>query len=270
MTARNFLIRGLLAGLIAGVCAFLVGYVVGEPHVDAAIAVEEATAAAEEDVAATVEAAAVAEESEAGHSHGEAEETVVSRDNQRTWGLATATIATGTALGGIVALVAASAIGRIGRLTPGQSTALISAVGFVSLSLVPFLKYPATPPAVGDPETIAGRTAAYFGYLLVSVVAATLAVALAQYLLRTRTAFQAVVIPTAGYLVVVVVAGYLMPTVNELGNFPADTLWYFRRASMITLATVWAVIGVVLTALVGKLYERETQGAPDRTVAAVS
>ena len=49
-----------------------------------------------------------------------------------------------------------------------------------------------------------------------------------------------------GYLAVVVVAGHLFATVNEVGDFPADTLWFFRRASLITLATMWAVIGVVL------------------------
>ena len=255
MTARNVLVRGLLAGFLAGVVTFFVGYVLGEPHVNAAIAVEQARIATEE--AAAEQPATAAKEPAAGHGHA-AGETVVSRDSQRTWGLATATIAAGTALGGIVALVAASAIGRIGRLTPGQSTALVSAVGFVSVSLVPFLKYPPTPPAVGNAQTIGSRTSAYFGYLLISVVAAALAVVLASYLLRTRTTFQAVVISCAAYLVSVVVAGYLMPTVNELGDFPADTLWYFRRASIVTLATLWAVIGVVLTALIGKLYERDT------------
>jgi len=39
------------------------------------------------------------------------------------------------------------------------------------------------------------------------------------------------------YVVVMVVAGVLMPTVNEVGDFPADTLWYFRRDSLITSAT---------------------------------
>ena len=42
MTARNFLIRGLLAGVLAGFVAFLVAHQVGEPHVDRAIAIEEA------------------------------------------------------------------------------------------------------------------------------------------------------------------------------------------------------------------------------------
>ena len=45
---------------------------------------------------------------------------------------------------------------------------------------------------------------------------------------------------SALYLVVMVVAGQLLPTVNEVGDFPADTLWYFRRASLLTLATMWA------------------------------
>jgi hypothetical protein len=59
-----------------------------------------------------------------------------------------------------------------------------------------------------------------------------------------------------------------MPTVNEIGDFPGDTLWYFRRDSLITLATMWAVIGVVLTALVGRLYERERQADARRELAA--
>ena len=74
------------------------------------------------------------------------------------------------------------------------------------------------------------------------------------------------------YLVVVVVAGLLMPTVNEVGDFPADTLWYFRRASIITLATMWAGIGVLLVGLVGRLHRdasttaarREPGGQPVR------
>ena len=42
MNARAFLVRGLLAGLLAGLATFFVAHQVGEPHVDAAIAVEEA------------------------------------------------------------------------------------------------------------------------------------------------------------------------------------------------------------------------------------
>ena len=46
LNARTFLVRGLLAGLIAGFVAFGVAYVVGEPSVNAAIAIEEADSTA--------------------------------------------------------------------------------------------------------------------------------------------------------------------------------------------------------------------------------
>jgi predicted cobalt transporter CbtA len=259
MTARNFLIRGLLAGLFAGLITFAVANVFGEPSVDAAIAIEEAGAAVEEQPA---------HDHGDGHAHGEDAGTEVSRTVQKTFGLGTATIAVGVALGGLVALVAAATVGRVRRLTPTQSTALVALVGFVSVALVPFLKYPATPPAVGDADTIGARTGYYFLYLIGSVVAAALAVALGRYLSDRLRAVEAVTVAVVAYLVVVVGLGHLLPTVNEIGEFPGDTLWYFRRASLITLATLWLVIGVLLTALVGRLYERETRAAQRRELAA--
>lgn len=246
MTARNILIRGLLAGLIAGLFTFIVAHQIGEPQIDTAIALEEAGAAVAETPAVD----------QAEHSHAD-EGTEVSRENQSTWGLLTGTLLVGTALGGIVAVAAAFAVGRLGALRPGQSTAVVALVGFVSVSLVPFLKYPATPPAVGSGDTIGSRTGLYFTYMLISVLAAILAVLLARQILPSRGAYPAIVISAAVYLVIVVVAGMIMPTVNEIGAFPADTLWYFRRDSLFTLATTWAVIGVILTGLVGKLAKEE-------------
>lgn len=253
MTARNFLVRGLLAGLIAGLFAFAVAYTVGEPHVDAAIALEEAAAA---------------EQEATGHHEEEDPGTEISRENQSTWGLATGTLAIGVALGGVVGLVSAFAVGRLGRLRPSQSTALVALIGFVAVTLVPFLKYPATPPAVGNEDTLGDRTLEYFGLLGLSILAAVGAVMLAQRLLGSLGTYRAVLAAAGGYLLVVIVAAVLLPTVNEVGDFPADTLWYFRLASLLTLATLWAAIGVVLTGLVGRLYEREASAAARRDLAA--
>ena len=265
MTARAFLIRGLLAGLLAGIAVFIVAFTVGEPQVQAAIDLEETNSAAE----------APAEESEAGHSHEseeahshEDEGAVVSRSTQRTWGLLTASVGVGTALGGIVALVAAGVVGRIGRWSPGQSTAFVALAGFVAVGLVPFLKYPASPPAVGNGETIGSRTVEYFAYLVISILAAVVATVVAQRLWRDRGTYVAVVSGVALYLAVVVVAGVLMPTVNELGDFPADILWYFRRAAIITQATMWAGIGVLLVGMVGKLHREASATTERRRLAA--
>ncbi|GAA1774605.1 CbtA family protein [Nocardioides hankookensis] len=254
MTARAFLVRGLLVGLLAGFATFLVAHQVGEPHVETAIALEEAAAAAEP-------------ADPAAHDH-EDEGTTVSRHDQRTWGLLTGSLAVGLAIGGIVALVAASVVGRIGSLTPGQSTALVSLIGFVSVALVPFLKYPATPPAVGNADTIGDRTSWFFGFMLISVAFAAFSSLLAIRLADEIGTYGAVLAGVGVYVVAVVVAGQLMPTVNEIGDFPADVLWYFRRASLITLATMWGVIGVGLTGLVGRLYRRETATVQRRELAA--
>lgn len=266
MTARALLVRGLLVGLLAGFATFLVAHQVGEPHVEAAIALEESGSAAEvpaEDQHAGDEAA--------GHTHDE-EGTTVTRHNQRTWGLLTGTLVVGTALGGIIALLAAAAIGRLGRMTAGQSTATVTLIGFVSFALVPFLKYPATPPAVGSGETIGDRTSWYFAFMLISLAFAALSTLVAVRVSENSTsgsgAYAGALSGVGLYVVAMVVTGQVLPTVNEIGDFPADVLWYFRRASLITSATMWAVIGLGLTGLIGRLYRQETKQTERRELAA--
>jgi hypothetical protein len=262
LSARAFLVRGLVVGLLAGFAAFLVAHQVGEPHVERAIALEEAGAA---------EAPAHSEdESGATHSHGDEEDggIEVSRSNQRTWGLATGTLTVGIAFGGLVALVSAAVVGRLGRLSPGQSTAVVAAVGFVAVALVPFLKYPANPPAVGSGDTIGDRTGSYFAFLLISLLVAIAMVALAARVWDKLGAFEAVAGAAVAYVVVMAVVGNLMPTVNEVGDFPADELWFFRRASLLTLTSMWGVLGIGLTGLVGRLGERHRVEVERREFAA--
>ncbi len=272
MNARTFLVRGLLAGLVAGLATFFVAHLVGEPHVERAIALEEVGAAASSqasDSHSTEEEAGHSHEEEsAGHSHDDEEAFEVSRENQSTWGLLTGALTVGVALGGLVALVAAGTLGRLGRLLPGQSTAVISLIGFVSVALVPFLKYPATPPAVGSGDTIGDRTALYFGFLLLSLAAALLATYAACRLRERLGTYGCVVAGAAAYLLIVIVAGQVFGGVNEVGDFPGDTLWFFRLSSLFTLATMWGVLGVVLTGLVSRLYDQESAVVARRELAA--
>jgi hypothetical protein len=250
LTPAAFLVRGLAAGVVAGLLAFAVAFAFGEPYVDDAIALEASSAAAEP-----------------ASDDGAEEGTVVSRTDQKSWGLLTGTLALGTALGGLTALAAAAVVGRLGALSARGATALVSLLGFVSISLVPFWKYPATPPAVGSGETIGGRTASYFAFLLVSVLAVIAAVVLARRLAQRLEPYAAAMVAAGGYLLVVLAAGLLLPSVNEVGDFPADTLWHFRRASIATLAALWAGLGVVLVLLVGRLHDRVTAVAVRRELA---
>ncbi|SDR57136.1 Probable cobalt transporter subunit (CbtA) [Streptomyces sp. KS_16] len=157
VTIRNLLVRGMLAGLAAGALALVVAYLLGEPQVDAAIAFEEA------------------------HSH-EHEMEVVSRGVQSTAGLATGVLVYGVALGGIAALAFCFALGRIGRFGARATAALLSGAALLAVYLVPFLKYPANPPSVGDPDTIGKRTALYFLMMLLGILLAVAATILGRRL----------------------------------------------------------------------------------------
>ena len=243
LSPAAFLLRGLAVGLAAGLIAFLVAFALGEPHVEDAIGLEEAAAAHPTPAEVAAEEAAADEE-------GMVE---ISRENQKSWGLLTGTLAVGAALGGLASLAAAAVLGRLGGLSARGSTALVGLLGFVAVALVPFAKYPATPPAVGSGETIGGRTASYFALLLVSVLAAIAVVVLANRLLARLDGWTVALIGGVAYLAVVTVTGYLLPSVNELGDFPADVLWDFRISSMLTLAALWGSLGVALTWLLGRV-----------------
>ena len=264
MTTRTFLVHGLLAGLLAGIAAFVVAYTVGEPQIDKAIALEEVAGAPASD--GHDHTHADPSQDAAGHSHGD--EAVVSRTTQSTLGLATGTLALGVVLGGFTGLLAAAGLGRLGGLRPAASTALVALLAAVSFSVVPFLKYPATPPAVGSGETIDSRTALWFGFVAVSLTAVVAAVAVARRAARHWSGVPGVVAGAATYVVVVGVAALAFPKVDELGNFPASILWDFRMSSLLTLVAMWAVIGAVLTLLVDRTWRQHSAIAAQRELAA--
>lgn len=259
MTTRTFLVHGLLAGLLAGVAAFVVAYTVGEPQVDRAIALESAGATADhhhEDGAT------------ASHSHDHGDDAAISRTTQSTLGLATGTLAIGVVLGGLTGLLSAVGLGRLGSLRPAASTALVALLGAVSFSVVPFLKYPATPPAVGSGETIDSRTALWFGFVAVSVLGVLTAVAVARWAARRWSGVPGTIAGATAYVVVVAVAALALPKVDELGGFPASILWDFRISSLLTLLAMWAVIGAALTALVDRTWRRQEAVEAQRAFAA--
>jgi predicted cobalt transporter CbtA len=215
---RKLLICGLVAGAVAGLLAFGFMSVAGEPSVDQAIAYEDSHTAA-----------------------ADAEPALVSRDTQKGIGLLTASVVYGLAFGGIFALVFAFAYGRVGRASPARTALWLAAAAFVVVYLVPFVKYPPNPPAVGHPDTIDERTALYLVMLWISVLAAVAAVLLR----RSVGTFLACL----AYVVVVVVAGLALPVYDEVPTtFPATTLFEFRAASVGTQLVMWASLGLTFAA----------------------
>ncbi|MFH9796435.1 CbtA family protein [Streptomyces virginiae] len=221
---RTLLVRGMLAGLLAGVAAFLVAYLLGESKVDAAIAIEEAAAAA-------------------GHDHGG--EAPVSRALQATAGLGTGVVLYGVALGGIAALVHCFALGRIGRFGPRATAVVVTAGLWVTVTLVPYFKYPANPPAVGDPDTAARRTALYLLMIVLTALLAAGAVVLGRRLAPGLGNWNASLAAGGGFVVAIGISYAVLPGVNEVpAGFPAALIWDFRLASLAIQTTLWTTFGL--------------------------
>jgi predicted cobalt transporter CbtA len=217
---RTFFVRGLLAGLVAGLAAGVFAFFVGEPYIASAIAIEEAAAHA------------------AGATHEHAEE-LVSRGGQR-FGLFLAAALYGVALGGLFGLAFAALRGRIGSRSDSVLAAGLSGAAFVAVVVVPFLKYPANPPAVGNPDTIGQRTTLY----LVAVAIGLLAVAASALAHRKFTGPAAWPAAGAAFVLPVAAAWMTLPTMDEVqAGFPATLLWNFRVASFGTQAVFWFALG---------------------------
>lgn len=232
----KLLLRGLLAGLLAGAAALVYAYVYGEPAVDSAIDFEGAHAAHEAEEAA-----------------------VVSREVQSTAGLATGVLVYGVAFGGLFAMAFAFAYGRLGRLDARATAAVLAVTGYLAVFVVPFLKYPGNPPAVGNPDTIEERTAYYVLMVLASVVSAIAAGYLGHRLAPRLGGWNAGLVAFAGYVVAIALVQLALPTINDVsGEFPAALLWKFRIVSLGTQLVLWAVLGVLFGALTHRLMRPRT------------
>lgn len=231
------LVRGMIAGLIASLLAFGFAKVIGEPHIDRAIAFEEAAHPPVPGEAAEAE--------------------LVSREVQATAGLLTGVALYGTALGGVFALAYAFISGRLLHLPPRSTALVIAAIGFLVLYFVPYLKYPANPPAVGQGETIGYRTQLYFAMVVFSLLALTIAVSFGRQASEKFGGWNAAMLGAGVYLVLVFVAAYALPVINEVPEtFPADLLWNFRLASLGTQFILWASIGLLFGWLIAGDRER--------------
>jgi hypothetical protein len=232
----------MLVGILAGLLAFGFARIFGEPAVDTAIAFEEQQAAAKGEAP-------------------EPEPELVSREVQSTIGLLTGTLVYGAAVGGFFALVFAFAFayGRIGALGARETSALLALAGFVAVILVPFVKYPANPPSVGDPGTIGYRTVLYFTMMAISVAAMVNAIVVARRLIPRFGRWNAVLTAGLAYVVVMSVVQLILPPVNEVPEaFSAVVLWQFRTGALGIHVVLWTTLGLAF----GAVTERSLASRP--------
>jgi predicted cobalt transporter CbtA len=230
---RTLLLRGMLVGVVAGLLVFAFARWIGEPQVERAIAFETA----------------------ADQAKGEAPEPeMVSRRVQKSAGLLTGTLVFGAAVGGLFGLAFAFAYGRIWEMGPRALSAVLAGLGYVAIVLVPNLKYPANPPAVGSPDTIGLRTGAYFLLIACSIAAMVFSLQMRRRFAKRFGEWNGSLLAAGLFVLVVSVVAHFLPVVDEVpAGFPVTLMWKFRVAALEIQAVLWGTLGLGF----GWLTERE-------------
>ena len=157
--------------------------------------------------------------------------------------------------GAILGLFFAAGFVLLHRAAPTWSVVWVAlavgALGFWSLSLFPFIKYPVNPPGVGDEATLIARQ---FGQLLFMVIsAAAIGVALdtvrrihlnfAEFAAR-RVWYGGVL---AVYVVLALIMSFAFPGNPDPVPVPIDLLELFRALTVAGQFLIWALMAVGVT-----------------------
>ncbi|QUR69172.1 CbtA family protein [Mycobacterium spongiae] len=264
---KRLIARGVLAGAMGAMLAFVFARLVAEPVIGRAIEFEDGRT----EVA----------HAQGVHDHGI---ELFSRGVQANAGLGFGVLVFGVALGALFAVSFCLIYGVYGPTKGVTARALsirLAAGAFAVVYLVPFVKYPPNPPAVGRADSIGSRTVWYLVMVLASVVLALGALWLAGRLAARLGAWNAGLTAVGAYVAVIAVVMVVLPTVSETPGplrdasgviiyrgFPADVLYDFRLVSLGTQAVLWATIGLVFGMLTGRLLGERADAGRAASIAA--
>ena len=134
-----------------------------------------------------------------------------------------------------------------------QKAIFLAGIMWFVLFLMIALKYPANPPAVGDPETIYYREILYLTYIMISGFAA---LGLAVIWIRTNMSSKRIIIPLI-YAAIMVTAIVVMPSNPDKIEISMDLIQTFRILSAMTIGVFWGVLGIIFGSLWDKFLSKE-------------
>ena len=215
------LVSGALAGLVHGT----VNFTIVEPYLDQAIGIENQSLFAS----------------------GEAEDNLefwAEYESYRIWqksGQVLAGVILGTAMGSLFGIVYALSRNSLPGKNDVTKAAVLSGIMWVTLYLIPFLKYPANPPTVGDADTVVLRTILYLSFIAISGIGA-----FAFYKLSTKFQNNKKYLGLFGYVGFIVIVFFIMPENPDEITAPMNLVNEFRLVSILGVSSFWASVGIIL------------------------
>ncbi|MCP2336047.1 CbtA family protein [Actinomadura rupiterrae] len=265
----RFVARGMLVGVLGGLLAFVFARIFAEPPIRRAADYESGREAAQN---ALDRAAGLPVETPG--------PDLFSRSVQGNLGLGIGMVLFGLAVGALYSVAYILACGRTGGVRPRQLALLVALGGFLALYLIPFLKYPADPPAIGHEATIRDRSGLYLLMVGTSIVVLVAGVWLGQRLRPRFGTWNATLLAALACVIVLGAVMWALPSVGHLPanvhqygrqatetppplrnaqgqivypGFPADVLFEFRLYSVAAQAVLWATIGIAFAPLADRL-----------------
>lgn len=241
--------RGVLSGALAGLVAGVYAFAIAEPKMDKAVELEGIRSAAEE--------------AAAGLPPEHAEE-VFTRTEQH-FGLILASVGAGIAFGILFAALYWAVFRRTADARPWQRSLTLAGAAFTGWWLLPFLRYPANPPGVGDPETLDQRVWTWTAAIVIGLAAMFVAWRVNSSLQGRPAPLRQIAtaaVPVAGLGVL-----FLLPANPDELPVPPELLWDFRLQAAFSAVIIWTGLGVFF-GLLG-LRAARAQAPPETVPAAV-
>ena len=222
MKTSLFLLIVLISGALAGLVHGSSNLVLVEPYLDAAIGIENQKLFAS----------------------GEAEDTLdfwVEYQGYRDWqkgGQLLAGVILGTSIGSLFGIVYAFSRHSLPGNSEVKKALLLAGIMWLTIYLIPFLKYPANPPTVGEPDTIVVREILYLTFIGISGLSC-----LGFYKLSKKFQGKRKIIALIGYVILISITFIAMPENPDKISAPMNLVYGFRIMSVLAVSTFWLSVG---------------------------
>jgi len=165
-------------------------------------------------------------------------------DSYRYWqkgGQVLAGAILGTSTGALFGIVYTYSRNSLPGKTDLKKTFVLASIMWLAIYFIPFLKYPANPPTVGDPETVVLRSILYLSFIAISGFGAV-----GFYQMYKKLQSRKKIIAFVGYAIFIGIVFVLMPPNPDKISAPMELVNQFRTMSVIAVSTFWVSIAAIL------------------------